>query len=302
MLARTILGGIFVAVLLIGIVYATVSPTLQPIVLPRFNIPGFAGGFGGVFERYALVKGTNASQSVGFVSLNATVKFGAISVVFSNEPNLALRAVFERGANASELETNLTTVSADSIQVSLYGEAGGLNLTLGSGCQYDGDLDMRFGAAVMELDQYTNISRLTVQIRYAGGVILNVTSGASFGRLDLNIDVGGVQLNTNAQQLGRSGMINMNINMGGFMMGVDVNTAHVGASLEADVDVGVLTLQHEGFTGNESQNHCSVKTEGYDIAEAKLDVKATVGAGGGILQHLSTQLKVPGFGTIETQD
>lgn len=298
MLARTVMGGVFIAILFLGIVYAAVSPTLQPIALPRFNIPGFAGGFGGIFERYALVKGTNVSEDVKLVSLNATVRFGAIAVAFSNEPNLALRAVYEHGANASELEANLTTVSADVIQVSLYGDTGGLNLTLGSGCQYDGDLGMRFGVAIMELGQYANVSRLAVKIRYAGGVVLNVTSGASFEKLDLNVDLGGVQLNTNAEQLGRSGTINMNVNMGGFIMGVDVNTASVGVSLEADVDVGGLMIDHEGFTGNGTQTHYSGKTVGYGVAEAKMDVVVVVGAGGGILQHQSAQLKLPGFGTV----
>ncbi len=56
MLARTVLGEIFVAILVIGAVYAAVSPTLQPIAFPKMEIPWLAQG-NRIVNYYSLVKG-----------------------------------------------------------------------------------------------------------------------------------------------------------------------------------------------------------------------------------------------------
>jgi hypothetical protein len=294
MIARATLGGIFVAILLVGIFYAALSPILQPIALPRIQMPWSAVGTG-VIEQYSLVKGTNVSSAVRFVNLNATVKFGGILVLFSNDPNLVLKAVFEHGPSASELDANSAPDGSDSLQANTYGATGSLNLTLGSSCQYGGSLNLRFGAVTMQLDQYSNIGKLAIKINYVGGVLLNVTSGASFEQLDLSMDVGGLQLNVNAENIERSGTITTNVNMGGVIVNAAVNTAHVGMSIEADVDTGGLTVDQTYFEGTVSNTHCSVKTHDYASANTKLDVRASIGAGGGIIQPSTSY--VPGFST-----
>jgi hypothetical protein len=295
MAARTVMGGIFVAILFLGTLYAAFAPLLQPIMLPRVQVPWFTGGTG-IIEQYDLVKGTNVSDAVKFIDLNVTVKFGAIFVVFSNKPNLALQAFFEHGTNAPELETNYTFDGNNSLQVSLHGESGSLNLTLGKDYRYDGDLGLRFGAVLMELGQYSDVGKLAVRIRYAGGVLLNVTSGASFEQLDLSMDIGGLLLNINADNLGRNGAINTNITMGGVMTDVGIDTARVGVSYEAEVDTGGLTVDQTYFEGPVSSTHCSVRTHGYASAAKKLDVKANIGAGGGSIQQ-SMGFGFPGFST-----
>ena len=295
MAARTVIGGVFVAILFLGLLYAAFAPLLQPIRLPRVQMPWFTGGTG-IIEQYGLVKGTNVSDSVRFVDLNVTVKFGAMFVVFSNKPDLALQASFEHGANAPELETNYTFDGNSSLQVSMHGESGSLNLTLGRGYRYDGELGLRFGAVFMELGQYSDVGKLAVEIRYAGGVSLNVTSGASFEQLDLSMDIGGLLMNINADNLGRNGAINTNITMGGVMTSVGIDTTQVGVSFEAEVDTGGLTVDQVYFEGPVSGTHCSVKTHGYASAARKLDVKANIGAGGGSIQQ-SMGFGFPGFST-----
>ncbi len=295
MAARTVIGGIFVAILFLGILYAAFAPLLQPIMLPCVQVPWFTGGTG-IIEQYDLVKGTNVSDAVKFIDLNVTVKFGAIFVVFSNKPNLALQASFEHGTNVSELETNYTFDGNNSLQVSLHGESGSLNLTLGRDYQYDGNLGLRFGVVFMELGQYSDVGKLAVGIRYAGCVLLNVTSGASFEQLDLSMDVGGLLLNINTDDLGRNCAINTNITMGEVMTDVGINTARVGVSYEAEVDTGGLTVDQTYFEGPVSSTHCSVRTHGYASAAKKLDVKANIGAGGGSIQQ-SMGFGFPGFST-----
>lgn len=284
-IARNIVGGAFVAILFIGVVYAAVSPVLQPIIFPGFEIPWLGAEGEKVVERYSLVKETNVSDTVKFVDLNVSVKFGGINLLFSNNPNLACGISFERSVNASELEIGYVESDGGQVlQVDLYGESGGLNLTLGNSYQYSGTFGLRIGGVMMELGQYANISKFAVFIKYVGGLNLKINSGASFEQVDLSVDIGGLQLTVDADSLKSDGVINAGVNIGGFSMGVDVDTSEVGVSMDATVDIGGLTVNHEDFEGQVSERSCSLKTVGYAGATHKLDVKVTVGLGGGTLQ------------------
>lgn len=291
-MARTVLGGVFIAILFIGFVYAVVSPVLQPISFPRLEIPGLGVEGEKVVDRYSLVKGANVSDTVKFVDLNVSMKFGGINLVFSNDLNLACGVSFERGVNASKLEAGYDESDGGQVlQVDLYGESGGLNLTLGKSYQYNGTFGLRIGGATMELGQHANISKFAVLINI-GGLTLKISSGASFEQIDLSVDVGGLMLTVDADSLKSAGVINADVNIGGFTMDVDVNTSAVGVSLDATVDIGGLTVNHEDFEGQVSERSCSVETEGYTHAVHKLDIKATIGIGGGTLQK-STQYGFP---------
>ena len=289
---RVIMGEVFIAILAFAVIYAALAPTLQPIALPQIQIPWLPSEGNMETETYTLIKGTNVSQSLNFAKLNITVKFGGVYINFSDRTDLAFEAVFQHTPNATQLDSSYSE-AGEKLQVNAYGESGGLNITLGKSCQYNGTLDIRLGALLMTLGQNTNISKFAVDIRYAGGVVLTIDSGASFEQLDLNIDVGGVQLNVEPDSLNRSGTINARINIGGLSMGVDVNTGQVGVSLDATVDIGGITVNQTGFTGSVSSKQCSVKTDGYNSATNKLDVEADVGLGGVTLQ--GTVQSFPGF-------
>lgn len=285
-MARTIFGGVFVVILFIGVVYAAVSPVLQPIIFPRFEIPGLGVEGETVVDTYSLVKGTNVSDTVKFVNLNVSMKFGGINLLFSADPNLASGVSFERSVDASELEAG-PPVESDGgqvLQVDLYGESGGLNVTLGNSYQYNGTFGLRIGGVVIELGRYANVSKFAVFIKYFGGLTLNINSGASFEQIDLSVDIGGLMLTVDADSLKSDGVINAGVNIGGFIMDVDVDTGEVGVSLDATVDIGGLTVNHEDFEGQVSERSCSVETEGYTGAVYKLDIKAAIGLGGGTLQ------------------
>jgi hypothetical protein len=290
--ARIIIGEAFIAVLALAIIYAAVAPTLQPLAFPQIQIPWLPTEGNMENETYTLIKGTNVSQNTNFVNLNITIKFGGIYIVFSDSTNLAFEVLFQHTSNATDLQASYSQ-NGQNLQVNAYGETGGLNITLGRSCQYNGTLDIRIGALLMTLGQNTNISRFAVDIRYAGGIALTINSGASFEQLDLDTDIGGLQLNVQATSLGRSGTINTRINIGGLSMGVDVNTSLVGVSFDATVDVGTLTVDQTGFIGSVSSTHCSVHTGGYSDAINKLEVKANVGLGGITLQR--TIQSFPGF-------
>ncbi len=297
MATRMVLGGIFIAILFIGVVYAAVSPILQPIILPRLQMPWLSGAEGGLTETYSLIKGVNASDTIGFVMLNVTVRFGSVSVTFTNDPDIIIKAAFQHKVNTSGLDSNgLVAVDSELLQINLFGDSGMLNLTLGNSCQYGGSTDMRFGGAALDINQYGNLSQLDINIKYAGGIILNVTSGASFERLGLTVEIGGVVGNIDTQELGRSGRIKTDITMGGVFLAVQVDTTKVGASLEADVDTGGITVNHNDFQGQGSTTYYSGRTTGYADATNKLDIQATIGAGGLTLQRQSLTSGFPWFG------
>jgi hypothetical protein len=293
-MARIILGEVFIAILAFAVVYAALSPTLQPTVFPQVQLPWFAPEGNVMTERYSLVKGTNVSQSINFVNLDVAMKLGGVYIIFSDRPNVAFEAVFQHAPNTTELDASASE-DGGKLQVNAYAETGGLNLTLGKDYQYNGSLNIRLGGLAMKLGQDANISKFAVQIRYLGGVWLTINNGASFEQLDLNIDLGGLQLNVDADDLGRSGVINTSMNIGGLSLGVNVDTGLIGVSLDATVDIGGVSVNHSDFTGSVSSTHCSVKTMGYGSAVNKLDIKAIVGLGGVTLQQNVQRL--PGFET-----
>jgi hypothetical protein len=291
---RTSMAGCFIAILVIGIVYAAVSPTLQPIKIPRIQMPWLPSQGRGAVDQYSLVKGTNASESLRFVNENITVKFGAVSVTFSNQPDLVFAAAFERDVNASELEVNYAASGDQALQVNLYGASGQLNITLGNSCVYNGSIELRLGGVLMELDQYASIGKLAVHVAYIGGMSVKIKTGASFEQLDLSMDIGGLQLSVDASQLSSSGVVDADMTIGGFSMGINVDRSQVGVSVDATVDTGGLSVNLPDFVGPVSSTSCSVKTVGYSGAAERLDIKASVGLGGGTLQQ-GIQSVFPGF-------
>jgi hypothetical protein len=280
-LARTVLGDTFIAILVIGVVYAAVSPALQPIIFPQIEMPWFNQG-NKMTDSYSLVKGTSVPQNISYIDLNATVKFGAISLAFTNDATLAINATFDRSENASQLETSQTT-DGQVLRANIDGEAGSLNLTLGTSYQYNGSLNLRIGGITMTIGQYSNISNLSVRIEYIGGIILDIKDSASFEQLDLSLNLGGIQLNSDANHILKDATINMNVDIGGAALGLGINTDLIGASLEGNVDVGGITVNNE-FAGTTTTNHCSVKTSGYSHATRKIDFNAQIGLGGLTLQ------------------
>jgi len=290
-IARTVLGWIFIVIMVVGVIYAALSPTLQPIVFPEVQIPGFNQGTG-VSDYYNLIKNSNVSQNVNYVELNATVKFGAISVVFSDNSDVAVEAKFDRGENTSVLATSQTTEN-QVLRVNMYGEAGVLNLTLGRSLQYNGSLNLRIGGITIQLDQNANVSKLETQIEYIGGIVVNVHNGASFEQLNLAVDLGGIVLNIDADHITKDATIDMNTNIGGASIGVDVNTAQIGASLEGTVDIGGIATNNNQFTGTSSNTQCSLKTTNYQSADKKIDINTKIGLGGITLQP--TTQTIPGF-------
>lgn len=283
-MARIIVGEIFLAILVIGLVYAAVSPTLQPTLLPQFLMPWLAQG-NRVVDRYSLIKGTNISEIVNFVNLNVTVNFGGISLIFSNRTDMIFDASFERAADTSQLDVNYS-IGGGVMQADLYGDNGGLNLTLGKSLQCGGSLFMKLGGVLIDLGKYSNVSDLNIMVEYVGGAWVNVGDDASFERLFFMMSVGGLQLNVDADRLTRSGVIEPHIHIGAFSIGVKVNTEQVGVALDATVDTGRLTVNHPGFTGEVSTTRCSVKTSGYSDAANNLNIKANVGLGAGTLHSL----------------
>jgi hypothetical protein len=280
----TALGAAFLAILFLGIVYAVVSPTLQPITFPQLKLPWLATSK--VVDRYSLIKGTNVSTSVKQINLNVDVRTGAINLLFSNNSGLACDVTFERDTNTSALEADRAETDGSTIlHVDLHGETGGINLTLGSGYQYNGTFSLGIGGAIMELGQYSNVTTFSVNIKYLGGLSLRINSQAYFQQIDADVGVGGVQLTIDADSLRNSGTISTNVNIGGFAMTTQVNTSQVGVSLNATTDIGGVSVNHADFQGQVSTRSCSVKTSGYTSAASKLDINATIGLGGVSLQQ-----------------
>ena len=280
--ARLALGAAFAAILFLGAVYAALSPILQPIQFPRIQMPLFTAGAGNVVDEFSLKRGTNVSGTVKYVVLNVTMKYGGVNILFSDTPNLACNVSFSRNSNNSELQTAYSESNSSTVlNVDLYGENGALNVTLGKGYQYSGVCGLKIGGVTMGLNENSNVSKFAVSIKYIGGLLLKVDSGASFERIDFDVNAGGLQLTVNATSLRRDGAVNANVEMGGVVMNANVDKAEVGVSLNSTVDVGGVYINNADFEGPNS----AAKTTGYASATSKLDVNVAVGLGGVLLQQ-----------------
>ncbi|MDH7563471.1 MAG: hypothetical protein QHH24_01105 [Candidatus Bathyarchaeota archaeon] len=283
--ARTILGWVFVAILLIGGVYAAVSPILQPIRFPKISLPWIITEADSIIDHYSLVREINSSSSIKHVTLNVSVMFGALNLLFLDSPSLVCEASFRRNISMSALNTSYTETSGEHAAVRLHGKVGELNLTLGKNYQYDGVLDVRIGGMVVELGENSNISRLMLSIRYFGGLFMTVKNEASFEQIDMNLNIGGILLTVDAESLKKDGIINAGVNIGGYSMSVDVDTEKIGVRLNSTVDIGSLTIAHSSFTGSATKTQCYVETTDYTHATNHLNINAVVGLGGGTIQE-----------------
>jgi hypothetical protein len=132
----------------------------------------------------------------------------------------------------------------------------------------------------MELNQHANVNTLDVTVRYIGGILVDVRNGTALNQLNLNVNLGGVQLNADASSLPSNAAVDVTVNIGGLSLGVDVNAAQVGVGVDAAVDFGGVTVDTSYFSGTVSAMQCSVRTDGFGGATHKLNVVANVGLGG----------------------
>jgi len=277
MTTREILGGAVIAILVIGLIYAAVSPIVSPAVPAERKAV--------VTER---VLYSTTVPGVTFVNLNLTIKGGGVEVNFTDDENLVYRLRFEQDANLTAPTVEYGSVTAGVLPVNAFAESADLYATFGSGCTYNGTLRVGVGGLSLVLSEHSNVDNFNAVVMYAGGLSVEVLDDASFNQLNLKIVAGGLMLRVDANNLRRSGSISARIELGGiFIQPISVGP-NLGVSLTALADMGGIALNPGDFVvEKQTDTECKIKTTNYP-ASTNLDIDIFLGLGGGMINQVMT--------------
>jgi len=268
MTTREILGGTVIAILVIGLIYAAVSPMASPVV-PQERKP--------VITERTLYSAT--VPGVAFVNLNLTIKAGGVEINFTNDENLIYRLRFEQDQNLTVPTVEFGSVTAGVLPVNIFAETSDLYATFGSGCTYNGTLRVGLGALSLVLSEHSNVDNFSAIVMYAGGLSVEVLDDASFNQLDLKIVAGGLMLRIDANNLQKSGTISARLELGAVMVQPISTGPNLGVRLTALADMGSIALNPGDFVvERQTDRECKIRTTNYP-ASTNLDIHIFLGLG-----------------------
>ena len=276
MTTQEILGGIVIAILVIGVIFAAVSPIVSPIVPPEF-----------LEERKPVITeetlGLATVPGVTLVNLNLTIKAGGVEVNFTSDDNLIYKFRFEQDENVTAPTVQYGSVSEGVLPVSVFAETADLYATFGSGCTYNGTLRVGVGGLSVVLSEDSHVDNFSAIAMYVGGLSVEVLDDASFNQLNLRIVAGALRLRVDANSLEKNGRISARIEVGVFFVEPISAGPNLGVSLLAFADMGGITLNPGAFVvEKETDRECRIRTTNYP-ASINLDIDIFVGLGLGMI-------------------
>jgi len=275
MIIKTIIGGLVIAVLLISVVYAFVSPVVYRPPVPE--VPEK------VISNYTFVR--HQAPAVDYVNLNMTIKAGGFNINFSSDSNLIYHFKFEQDKNATK-PTVENTALGNRLMVNVFAETGDLEATFGSNYLYNGTIKVGIGGISLVLSNYSNVDNFDIEAMYAGGISLEVLDNASFNHLNLKATLGGIMMRVDAPSLRRNCSITARVEVGGYMIEPISVGVDLGVKLAAFVDMGGMMFNPAGFQKvKEEENDIEIRTLNYATATIKLDIEIFVGLGGAMINQ-----------------
>jgi hypothetical protein len=272
---QTIIGGIVIAILLISVVYAFVSPVVYKPPVPE--VPEK------VISNYTLVR--QQEPEVEYVNLNMTIKAGGFNITFSSDSNLIYHFKFEQDKNVTKPIVENRTLG-NGLMVNVFAETGDLEATFGSNYLYNGTIKVGVGGLSLVLSKYSNVDNFDIVAMYAGGISLEVLDEASFNHLDLKATLGGIMMRVNASSLIKNCNITARVEVGGYMIEPISVGVDLGLKLAAFVDIGGIMLNPAGLQKvKEEVNEIEIRTLNYATATTKLDIEIFVGLGGAMINQ-----------------
>ncbi|MGQ9469200.1 MAG: hypothetical protein ACUVTD_05165 [Nitrososphaerales archaeon] len=287
MKANTIIGGIIIAILLASVIFAFASPIiLGPLI--RFEEEPK------VTRTYSFT--SDDAPGVDYINLNFTVKAGGIAVNFTDDSNLIYRFVFEQESGV--VKPYIENVTAgNKLLVNVFAESGDVGVTFGNQFIYNGTLKLGVGGITAKLSKDANLEFFNLIVMYAGGVSVEIYDNASFDRLDIKANTGGIRLYVNSVNLERNSSISAEVEVGGIITDSLLLGSDLGCRLKGFADIGGIALNTVDFEKiKETFNEVEIRSNNYLTAPTRLEIEIFLGLGGAIISQQPSFTFPIGFG------
>ncbi|WP_309493341.1 hypothetical protein [Candidatus Hecatella orcuttiae] len=263
-----ILGSVIIGLLLLSLAYTAASVYTAMGVERKPE----------AFREYALTKPRLVGEVV-HVQFDMTVKRGGVNMSFVEDAGL-LYKIIVKGNNIPEPSISYTQMDGV-LAVKVFAEEGEFEVILGSGQVYSLAVEVGVGGVSVRLTEDSTVDSLKLHVAYLGGTSLEALEGASFNRLELRANTGGIRLKVERPNLQENALVSARVEVGGIQLESFTLTPPAGGRLTALVDTGGIALNSRGFqvvksTALESE----IRTPGYEEAPTRLDVDLQVGVGG----------------------
>jgi len=158
-------------------------------------------------------------------------------------------------------------------------DSGSADIALGNRCTYNVDLESKVGGFSLYLNNNAKIDNLNTTIKYIGGGML-LLGDTTFNNINMNLNMGGFMIQTLSDKLQSSGTINTNVEIGGVTMQLQPSD-NLGFKVKGTFDLGGLAFNPEEFnvlTNNTTTTE--IETPDYNTKPTQIQMESTVGLGG----------------------
>ncbi|MCC7550015.1 MAG: hypothetical protein KO316_00785 [Methanobacterium sp.] len=220
------------------------------------------------------------AQMTGINRVN--VKFNGnttgANVKFQNKSDNLYNITIEREQGSAE-PTVTYTQSGDVLNVDISLDSGSADIALGNRCTYNADLESKVGGFGLYLNNQGKMDNLNTTIKYIGGGIL-LLGDTTFNDINMNINMGGVMIQTLSDKLKSSGTINTNVQIGGVTMQLQPSD-NLGFKVKGTYDLGGFTFNPDEFNVlSNNTTTTEIETPDYNNKSAQIQMESTVGLGG----------------------
>lgn len=263
----------------IVVIVILVAAFCTAVYITAFGYPGVAGEQERVKEltrEYELLD--SQLSGVNYVNLNFTSNSGGYSVSFQNKSDSLYDITIHQDKNSTPASLTYNKVG-DVLYVNANMDSGSADVILGNRCTYNGTFDTKAGGISIIMANNSKVDTFSTNIKYVGGGMVLIGDTA-FNQINLNANMGGFLIRGERPNIRQNGAISTGVQLGGVTIQV-LPDDKTGLRINNLFDIGGVNFEPANFEIiNNTTNSMDIQTKGFDNKTIKLQINNTVGLGG----------------------
>ncbi|HID17267.1 TPA: hypothetical protein EYP26_03145 [Candidatus Bathyarchaeota archaeon] len=216
-------------------------------------------------------------KGIKYVNLNFMLRVGGVYFNVT-EGAFIYEMAFKQAVDSPEPFISRVK-EGDRLDVKVFAFSGNVKILLSKKYVYNGSFEVEAGGMDFMIPDGANLDSLHLKVKFAGGVSIRILDNASFRRLLVEVNTGGVALVTSASSFKGLGEVVCETKVGG--ISIYVGKPKFGVRIFGEVEVGETMVNPKGLSiVKRNLKGFTAVTENYESEANKLDFVLKVGLGG----------------------
>jgi len=222
---------------------------------------------------------TNAQvQDIELVNINIDTNSSGLEVSFQNDSD-SIYNITTQQVNDSREPSVTYSKNGNTLDVNVFMDSGSAKLVLNNKYTYNGTYNTKVGGMTMVLANDSKIDQFTTNIQYIGGGSY-ILKDTRFNNLNMNVNLGGFMIQADNPNIKKNGNISTNVQIGGITISINP-LDKLGLKINGKVDLGGFSFDPEGFEVlTNTSNNLDIQSKNFNNQTIKLQINNTIGLGG----------------------